>query len=414
MTSLKEKQLFWKGAIHVLFFYVVSDVLNYLFQAALTHMTAIEELEFYRCIHVWIGNALTFFVPLSILICREVAGNRDRPEKYAGICIRGFQIFMVLTILICVSGIFLYPYISDKLKWGGFSLWIIVLLIIGVAGLYTILHGILQGLCRFRLYGLAECSLIFTQVALSFFCVKLGMGYRGIILATFLGYLVINGILLNYLKRDGMIEKNAKKEETKIWDSIKLYGMVFVVSVLCSFYLNRGGGIFLNTLFDKGLVREYEAVFSMGKPGLSVLSAASVVLLPTIVWGKKEGRNIKFIFLEVMAVGLTFSMVYGWFLYAFGEKMGFLIYGKQWEHIGRYMNAVIIFIVPLGVLSIIQNYFVGIGKIERYMCMLGIATAGVMCIVSFVIKDMVYVPVIWGIALYVVIIRSLLYVCSNG
>ena len=78
------------------------------------------------------------------------------------------------------------------------------------------------------------------------------------------------------------------------------------------------------------------------------------------------------------------------------------------------MNAVIIFIVPLGVLSIIQNYFVGIGKIERYMCMLGIATAGVMCIVSFVIKDMVYVPVIWGIALYVVIIRSLLYVCSNG
>lgn len=181
-----------------------------------------------------------------------------------------------------------------------------------------------------------------------------------------------------------------------------------MISVLCSFYLNCGGNFFLKALFDEGFVREYEEVVSMGNPGMSVLSAASVVLLPTIAWGRKEGRNIKLIFLEVMAVGLTFSMVYGWFLYAFGEKIGFLIYGKQWEHIGRYMNAVIIFIVPLGVLPIIQNYFVGIGKLKRYMCMLGVVTAGAICIVSFMVKDMVYVPVIWGMALYVVIVRSLL------
>lgn len=406
---LKKLNTFQKSVMISFMFSMVGSVLNYLFQIVMGNMLSVEEFGVYNSVNAVIANLAIIFTPLSIIICQSTAASEGHLKRNRGLYRQVFLITFLLMIVMGLVGVWLYPYMVGKFGVNSMLYWQILLITVNVSGMYNIVYSLIQGLKRFVLYGIIGNVLIVLKLLISIFNVKMSWGLLGIICAIMLSYLAIIIFAVVFIKV--LLEKEPASEEIRylpLNQIVKMYGMAFLIQMLASFYINGGDIILLNLLFSEREAGLYSSAVMLGKISLYVISVISVVLLPTAAGDKTRGKRTEGVLYKCLAVCLIFSLVYAFFLITIGKNLIPILLGNAYKDAFQMVPYVVVFTIPLGLLSTVHSYFLGVGKLKAYTIISAIVTAVVIITIWKFTKDVKLVPVILGCGVSVILVVSLL------
>ncbi len=391
-------------------FNIVGSILNYMFVVVMGNMLTVEDFGVYNTINSLSANIAILFSPLSIIMCQITATNCNNLQKNVRKYKQIMMISVMILILISVVGILIYPWLKGRIGVKGIFDWGMVFLMTGALGLYNVLYSAIQGLSKFSIYGLVGVLVVLVKMVVSVINVYLGAGVEGVIYAMLFSYLLLAGVICVVLKKYIVIYEENSAEAFDKKEILESYGMAFFASLFYSFYVNGGEILFIGFLFDDKQVGLYSAAATLGKIVLFAISVITVVLFPTVASRKGQGIQTKAIFYKMVGFSFAFSIGYSLFLSTLGKNIILLFYGEKYRPALEYINSITIFIVPLCVLSVVHTYFLGIGRIKEYTLILGAVTIVSAAVMALAVNSISYVPVVLGIALYVVIIFAVVYV----
>ncbi len=384
--------------------------MNYVFQIVVGNMVSVEEFGMYNSINSLAVNVSIVFSPLSVMACQITASNQSKIEKNRGVYIQIFGVTIGLFVCVLMGGVLLFRLIQGKFGITNMAQWIVILIMIGASGLYAILISVLQGMECFVWYGIIGALLVLGKLGICVINVKQGMAVHGIVWAMLLSYLCMIIVMVLFLKKRLWKGAEGQREYLSKKEIIQLYGTTFLVQILVSFYINGGEIILMDYLFDDTQVGLYSSAVTLGKVCLYIISIVSVVLLPKVANKATQGVDTRGILYKTVGISLVLAIVYAIFLLVGGKQIIPMVFGQEYNAAMEYMNSVMFFAIPLSTLSIVHNYFLGIGKIKAYGVMLGIITCVAIGIIILFVQDMKCVPIILGGGLYMILIWSLLYV----
>lgn len=407
----KKRKDSFQNAIFISFIFSgFGSILNYSFQIMLGNMLTVEDFGVFNSINSLAANLVIVYTPLSIMICQITASNRDNLEKNQGIYKQVLTITLGIVLITILGGGLLFNIIKGRFGIDNLFQWIVILLMIGISGIYTIIMSIIQGLERFILYGVIGDFLILIKLLLSLRNIKNGMDVHGIIWAMLLSYLCMIIVAALTLNKQWKKNKEAAYEYLGASEIFELYGVTFLVQILVSFYINGGEIILMDYLFNNREIGLYSSAATLGKVSLYIISIISVVLFPRVANRRTQGLETKTIFYKTIFFSILMALMYSAFLLVSGKRIIPIMFGEEYIFALDYINAIVIFTIPLSTLSVIHNYFLGIGKVKEYAKVLGIITVLAITIIILFVENIKLVPVILGSALYVVLIWSLMYV----
>lgn len=407
---MKNISSFQKAVFISFIFSGIGSILNYLYQIILGNMLTIEEFGVFNSINSLAANVVIIFTPLSIMICQTTALNRETIEKNSGVYRKVLKISLGLAFIICISGLITFNTVNGKFGADSLLNWLIILIMIGVSGQHAIVNGVIQGLERFVLYGSMGAILILIKMILSIINIKVGLGIQGIVWAMLVSYACVIVIVSLKLRKTIFLQDNYSEYGPDKREIIRLYGITFFVQILVSFYINGGEIMLMGYLFDNRQIGLYSAAATLGKISLYMISIISIVLFPRVANRSNKGLGTSSIFYKTVFISIILSVAYAIFLLAIGKKLIPIMFGNEYEVAVEYIDYVVVFAVPVSTLSIIHNYFLGIGKTKEYAKVLGGVTAAIILVIIMFIDNVRCVPVILGIGLTLVIIWSCLYI----
>lgn len=405
---------FHKAFIITVFFSGIGSVLNYLFQIVLGHLLTVEEFGRYNSINSFAANLVIIYTPLSVMLCRMTASNTMKlnvcKERYKQI----FKVAIGISLVICIVGLPLYS--TTKYQFGvtHIAAWILILFMVIASGGYNLFNGILQGLEKFSLYGFIGILLIGIKFLLSVINIKLGQGVVGVVWAMLISYIGMIILISIIVKKQSVISDN--KECQPLFqpnELIELFGATFLSQILVSFYINGGEVILMGYLYESREIGLYSSAVTLGKISLYIVSIVSVVLLPRVANKSNQGQETKSLFFKTIACTFALSLVYAVFLLSIGKYLIPIMFGKEYAIAMNYIIPIVIFTIPLSALSIIHNYFIGIGKIKIYTIVLGVVTVITIFCSIVIVDNMETIPILLGIGLSVVLIWAMLYVWKS-
>lgn len=238
----------------------------------------------------------------------------------------------------------------------------------------------------------------------------MGLGIQGIVWAMLVSYACVIVIVSLKLRKTIFLQDNYSEYGPDKREIIRLYGITFFVQILVSFYINGGEIMLMGYLFDNRQIGLYSAAATLGKISLYMISIISIVLFPRVANRSNKGLGTSSIFYKTVFISIILSVAYAIFLLAIGKKLIPIMFGNEYEVAVEYIDYVVVFAVPVSTLSIIHNYFLGIGKTKEYAKVLGGVTAAIILVIIMFIDNVRCVPVILGIGLTLVIIWSCLYI----
>lgn len=387
-------------------FSIVGCLLNYLFQMIIAKMLTIEQFGAYNSISAFSTNLAIVYTPLSVMTCQLTAFRKENLAYNKKIYRQILIIAIGMTVIQCILGGMLYPYIHGKFGINSQFFLQSILFMTGFSGIYNILYSFIQGRKKFVIYGIIGILLIMLKIMGSILNIQLGYGLVGVIVATLFSYLalcVFNGL---YMKKNVNIDLEMEIPKLSIGDIIKNYGITFGIQIIVSFYINGGDIILVEALFTNKDVGLYSSATLIGKVGLYIISIISVVLLPTIAEKKSKDETSLKTLIACLIISLILGIIYAAFLEIIGENILSFLLGKKYTEAFNLLPYVMMYTIPLGLLNIVNSYFLGIGKVKGYLAILIVATS----IALFIIKEMVnkvkYVPVVMGIAITIIIVLS--------
>lgn len=402
--------LFQKSIIITFIFSMMSSLLNYFYQILLGNLLSVEEFGIYNSINSLVANLVIVFTPLSIIVCQKTAAcgeaiGRNKNFYRQALIFSGIVIVFLLSI-----GEGVYFLVRGKFGVSDRGYWQMLLFVVSIAGLYNIAYSIIQGLQRFMVYGIIGNFLIITKLGISIINVKIGMGVSGILYAMLLSYLltfVVINIFVYFVMKKNI---SGSKIDWHKQEVFKLYGITFISQILISFYLNGGEIILMSFKFSEREVGIYSSAISLGKISLYAVSVVSTVLLPTIASRSNQKGEAKAILYKSVLVSIFFVMIYIVFLLTIGKYLILFFFGEAYKEALEYLPYVAVFSVPLSIISIVHNFFLGIGRAGGYTFILGIGTLIAAGVIWCFVDSIKYVPAILGIGLGFILVISLLYV----
>lgn len=406
---------FHKAFIVTVFFSGIGSVLNYLFQIVLGHLLTVEEFGIYNSINSFAANMVIIYTPLSIMLCRMTASNMMKlnvcKERYKQI----FKVAMGISLVICVIGLPLYGMIKYQFGVTHIVAWILILFMVIASGGYNLFNGILQGLEKFSLYGFIGSLLIGIKFLLSVINIKMGQGVSGVVWAMLISYICMIVLISIIVKQQSMMTDSEESQPLfQVHELIKLFGATFLSQILVSFYINGGEVILMGYLYESREIGLYSSAATLGKISLYIVSIVSVVLLPRVANKSNQGQETKSLFFKTIVCTLALSVVYAIFLLSIGKYLIPIMFGKEYTIAMDYISPIVIFTIPLSTLSIIHNYFIGIGKVKIYTIVLGIVTVVAILCSIVIVDNMKKIPILLGIGLGVVLIWAILYVWKSN
>lgn len=403
----------FQGALLVSFiFSMFGSVLNYFFQIVVGNMVPVEVFGEYNSINSLAVNISILFSPLAVMACQVTATNQTEEKKSNG-CFQILIISFVFCGCILLGGGMLYPVIRGKFGISNLEQWIVILCVIGISGIYMIMLGIFQGMEKFGIYGAIGTVLIGIKLGISVFNLKRGMEVDGIVWSMLWSYVCMLIVMCLLLRKHTDIRKGWDKcfSGSKI---LELYGLTFLVQILVSFYINGGEIILMGYLFDDQEVGLYSSAVMLGKICLYVVSMVSTVLFPKVAKLTGAGKDTRSMFYKTIGVSIGLSLVYALFLLIGGKQIIPLLFGNRYDAALEYINAVVIFTIPLSTLSVIHYYFLGIGKIKEYAGVLAGVTVIAIGVIVFFATSIIWIPIALGVGLYVVLAWSIIYIRKYG
>lgn len=391
---------------YIIFFVLsmAASALNYIFQIVMGNMLSVEKFGSFNAINSLTANMVMLYSPLSIMLCQNTAG-----AKNSWIYRQTIILSVIFMVAVCFAGGFVYHGLNGNFGVSNIFVWELMLFMIGIAGVYSVLYGAIQGLGNFVIYGLLGFLLILIRFILSVITVKAGWDIAGIVFAMLVSYVTMLGLERVFLNQYMVVNTDPDAGKLGKTEMFELYGVTFAAQIILSFYINGGEILLMSFIYEERQVGLYSSIASLGKVSLYAISVISSIILPVVTKRKQEKTSTKNILLFTVLFSAIFASIYSIFLLFFGKDLILLFFGEAYRPASKYIYSVICFSVPLSALSVIQNYFIGIGRVKEYTIFSGMIT--VMAVGSIIIgtMDIIYVPIILGIALILIIIFALFY-----
>lgn len=407
---IKRFTLFQRSVAVTFIFSMLGSVLNYFCQIITGNLLSVEEFGIYNAINSLAANLVIVFTPLSIMACQMTAANSERPGCNRGIYMQLAAFSGILIIIMLFLGGILYQKIEGRFGVRHIGDWIVLLLMVGISGLYNIAYSVVQGLKRFVIYGIIGSAFMIIKLVAIVTDIKIGIGISGIIYALFFSYFLVLILTSLFIRQTIGDSKTEKIDDLSKQDIFKLYGLTFVSQILISFYLNGGEIILMNFKYDERAMGLYSSAVTLGKVCLYVISVISVVLLPTVAGKEQPVAKKKAILYKSVLISLMLAIIYVIFLLTIGKNLILFFFGDTYKEALEYIPYIAIFVIPLSIISVVHNFFIGIGKVKEYTCIFGAETVLIIGLVWFWVDDIKYVPAMLGIGLSMVLCIALFYV----
>ena len=391
-------------------FSVLGSIVNYAFQLVLGNILATSDYGDFNTINSLSSNLMCFYSPLAVYACRVTAENQSNMFSNRLIYQRIFAFSLLISFIIMILGggfFILVPQIRFGAKT--FLLWVLVLVMTVVAGIYTVLNGVLQGSGQLGWYGFLGFWLVVIKMGGSYAGVHFGGQVPAVVWAMLLSYVVVIGCIfvvicriIRHQCRDSRIKSAIGYREI-----LQLYGLTFFIQMLISLYINGGEIILMNCFYGNEAVGLYSLAANVAKIGMYVLSIFTSALLPSVSLDWGSGVCIKRKFHMVMAFAFGIGGVWFLLLSTIGRKLALIFLGKRYYEALSGINYMALWIIGLGMLLVVNTFYLAVNRLKVFLTVLMIVTGGIVGYVAISGIKITYVPIVIGVGIHIILLFSL-------
>lgn len=401
-----------RSVVLLFVFSMLASIVNYAFQIVLGNMLSLSDFGNFNAINSMSSILMCLYSPLAVYICRVSAENQTNLLVSRPIYKKIFKFGLVVSLILFCLGVVLFANTFGK-SFGveSFSLGLLIMVMTVIAGIYTVLNGMLQGINRLAWYGFLNFLLVGAKLTLSYTGLQLGGRIYAAVWAMLISYIVVIGLTITIIsitvRRQNTDEKKDELISVKYSDIFKLYGLLFFVRMIVSPYINGGEIMLMNYLYDSESVGLYSLAATVVKASMYVLAIFTSALLPNIVSDWAKGKNIKKKFYIAMAFSFIFGAAWVLFLMTIGLYIIPRLFGEGYYQALLNVKYMALWGIGIGMLLVVNTFYLAINRLKKYLTVLIVVTVLIVgCIVASGI-DILYVPVVVGSGVIAVVIFAL-------
>lgn len=400
----------WQVALMTVFS-LFGNVINYFYQIYLGNSLQVSDYGAFNTINSLITNVCIVYSPVCILICKVTAVDRDNLKKSKKVLLQLAKLVLlfcaIITLLSIVFRSILFKNISTDNTWFTIA---IIIISFSIVGIYSVVNGAFQGVGEYGWFGFFSLALMALKCA---YVVVTHSSLDNAILSVLLSDFIIMVIMMLFLvlKYRGMDEPEIKTSYSKT-EIGQLYSETFFVQMVYSLCINSGELLLLQYFYTNKAIGFYSAAITIAKIGMYVTVLLSNVVLPETALRVKEGAHrVKPILVKSIGLALIIGGGYAGTLFLFGNRIIMILYGKAYVLSAEMMKWMILYVIGLCVLPIVHNFFVGINRIRIYTFIMLITMMATIAAIALLHADILYLPLIMGIAFVCIEALSIAYLC---
>ena len=281
---------FIKNNISTLLLVNTASGINYLFQVAVARKLSVDDFGIFNSLNALVAILSAPFSIVTLICSRSTAQlSSNNISCVKTLIITALKVMLFLGISAFLLGVMAMPILKQYLHIQ-FNLPIILMLIYwGLSFLLPVFNGVLQGLKRFKGFGLICGSYSLTRLLLGLlWVVVLGWGVNGAILAEVTGYIVT--IILGFWLLRDLMKTIPEPLEENLWKEMRSFFYPASIFTIVSFLFGNIDILMVRHYFpnEAGL---YAIGSILGKICLFIPSAFNIVLFPEAVLANESGKD---------------------------------------------------------------------------------------------------------------------------
>ena len=401
-----------RSVVLLFVFSMLASIVNYSFQIMLGNMLSLSDFGIFNTINSLSTNLMCLYSPLAVYICRVSAENQTNMSVGKPIYQKILKFTLGISLILFCLGIVLFSNTFGKsLGVESFSFGLLFITMTIIAGIYTVLNGMLQGINKLAWYGFLGLVLMVVKFSLSYAGIRLGGQIAAAVWAMLISFVVVIGLIITIIsitaRRQNTDEKKRELLSVKYSEIFSLYGLTFLVQLFISPYINGGEIILMNYLYDSESVGLYSLAATVAKASMYVLSIFTSALLPNIASDWIKGKSIKRKFYSAMAFCFIAGAAWVLFLMTVGLYVIPRVFGEGYYQALLNVKYLAFWVIGIGMLLVVNTFYLAINRLKKYLTVLIVVTVLIVgCIVASGI-DILYVPVVVGSGVIAVVIFAL-------
>ena len=398
-----------RSVICLFIFSILACIVNYVYQIVLGNMLTLSNYGNFNTINSLTSNLVCLYSPLAVYICRITAENQKGLMKARHIYQKVFAVALGVSVVVfCAGGVFLWNFLGKNIGTKTICLELLILVMTLIAGFYTVINGILQGINRLGWYGFLGLLLVAVKLGLSYVGIRLGGQIHAAVWAMLISYVIITFAMIAIIAaiRKGQHSITCKEDYccVEYKELLQLYGATFLVQMFVSPYINGGEVILMNYCYDSESVGLYSLAATVAKASMYVLSIFTSALLPNIAADLNQGKSIW----KKFYISLAFCFLAGGAWVIFLMTAGVIIiprlFGAGYYQALLNVKYMALWVIGIGMLLVVNTFYLAMNKLKRYISVLAVVTIFIIGYVSMSEIDILYVPVVIGVGVNAIII----------
>lgn len=245
--------------------------------------------------------------------------------------------------------------------------------------LQTVTFGILQGLQRFRRYGVTLIGDSYLRLLFAVVFVYLGFSVAGALGASIASVFLVLGLTAWHLRYLNYYEGTS--EGLKVLDIYKYFGPVFSAT-LCMTLLLSLDVLLVKHFMTETVAGTYATIVTAGKVIFFLPSAITVVMFPKVAEVYAVGRDTKAMLIKSMAICLTLTLS-ATIIYAFFPQLvTMVLFQGRYSEIAPYLGLEAVAMTALAMVHMLVYYQLSIHS-YRFIKTLGVFAAIEFLAISF-------------------------------
>lgn len=407
-----------RSVIRLFLFSILASIVNYAYQIILGNMLSLSNYGNFNTINSLASNLVCLYSPLAVYSCRITAENQKELMDARPIFERILTVTLGISVVVfCAGGVFLWNFLGKNIGAEAISFGLLILVMTVIAGFYTVINGMLQGINRLGWYGFLALLLVAVKLSLSYVGIRFGGQIHAAVWAMLISYVIITlamvAIIGVIIKEQRAVTCNGDSNCVEYKELLQLYGTTFLVQMFVSPYINGGEVILMNYFYDSESVGLYSLAATVAKASMYVLSIFTSALLPNIAADLNQGKSIK----RKFYISLAFCFLAGAAWVIFLMTAGIIIiprlFGAGYYQALLNVKYMTLWVIGIGMLLVVNTFYLAMNKLKRYISVLAVVTIFIIGYVAVSKIDVLYVPVVVGIGVSAIIVFAFFDVGSS-
>jgi len=331
---------FLKNNFLILILVNLANVFNYLFQMVVARKLTAADYGGFNALNSMavILSAPVAVIPM-VLSRYTVKLSMEGMGKIRSLLEKGLRVALFIAVSGITLGLLALPWLKDFVHLDSSIPVIIMLVQLGLAFIFPLLLGVVQGLHRFKAFGLGVSSVTFIRfLGGVIFVVVLGLGINGALLAGILGSCTAFGVGL-WAVRDVFKVPKQPLPENLLKNMLRFSMPVFISSAMVMILGNLDIVLVRHfcTEEESGL---YATAAILGRVALFLPGALITVLFPEAAKAQDSGNNDSRMLW--ISLGLTGLLGCGFSLICFiwSSPILVLLFGSKYEAAAPLLQAI--------------------------------------------------------------------------